>query len=410
MHDALTRQRITTKYSELAPLLDERLRRRWAASEATAIGWGGVQLLAAVTGLSPTTIRKGRTELADQAAHPDRPIADRLRRPGAGRKRRIEEDAELLPALERLVDPVTRGDPESPLRWTCKSTRTLARELTDQGHPVSDSTVRRLLHAADYSLQGNRKTREGSQHPDRNAQFENINRQVRCFADRDHPAISVDTKKKEILGDFKNGGREWHPQGKPELVRVHDFIDKALGKAIPYGVYDVGANEGWVNVGIDHDTARFAAMSIRGWWLNMGRSRYPRARRLLITADGGGSNGSRCRLWKVALQDLATEFALKVQVCHFPPGTSKWNKIEHRMFCHITRNWRGRPLIDRQTVVNLIADTTTEQGLAIRAKLDEGLYPKGIKVSDEELETVRLKPDSFHGEWNYTITPARTKK
>jgi Rhodopirellula transposase DDE domain len=410
MHDASIRQRITTKYTELAPLMDERLRRRWAASEAIAIGWGGVQLLAAITGLSPTTIRKGRAELADQAAHPDQPISDRLRRPGAGRKRRTEEDAELLPALERLVDPVTRGDPESPLRWTCKSTRTLARELTDQGHPVSDSTVRRLLHAADYSLQGNRKTREGSQHPDRNAQFENINHQVRCFQDRDHPAISVDTKKKEILGDFKNGGREWNPQGRPELVRVHDFIDKALGKAIPYGVYDVGANEGWVNVGIDHDTARFAAMSIRGWWLNMGRPRYPKARRLLITADGGGSNSFRCRLWKVALQDLATEFELKVQVCHFPPGTSKWNKIEHRMFCHITRNWRGRPLLDRQTVVNLIADTTTEQGLTIRARLDEGLYPKGIEVSGEELETVCLKPDSFHGDWNYTITPGRTRK
>jgi Rhodopirellula transposase DDE domain len=410
MHAASTRQRISTKYSELAPLMDERMRRRWAASEATAIGWGGVQLLASITGLSPTTIRKGRIELADQAAHPERPIPDRLRRPGAGRKRRTDEDAELLPALERLVDPVTRGDPESPLRWTCKSTRTLARELTDQGHPVSDSTVRRLLHAADYSLQGNRKTREGLQHPDRNAQFENINRQVQRFADRDHPVISVDTKKKEMLGDFKNGGREWNPQGQPELVRVHDFLDKVLGKAIPYGVYDVGANEGWVNVGIDHDTAQFAAMSIRGWWLNMGQSRYPKTRRLLITADGGGSNSFRCRLWKVALQDLATEFELKVQVCHFPPGTSKWNKIEHRMFCHITRNWRGRPLLDRQTVVNLIAETTTQQGLTIRAKLDEGLYPKGIEVSDAELDAVRLKPDSFHGDWNYTITPGRTKK
>jgi hypothetical protein len=336
--------------------------------------------------------------LDDQAAHPDRPISNRVRRSGAGRKCRTAEDPDLLPALERLVDPVTRGDPDSPLRWTCKSTRTLARELTGQGHPVSDSTVRRLLHAADYSLQGNRKTREGSQHPDRNAQFENINDQVLRFQDRDHPAISVDTKKKEILGDFKNGGREWQPQGTPELVRVHDFIDKVLGKAIPYGVYDVGANEGWVSVGIDHDTARFAATSIRGWWLNMGVSRYPHARRLLITADGGGSNGFRCRLWKVALQDLASEFGLRIQVCHFPPGTSKWNKIEHRMFCHITRNWRGRPLLNRETVVNLIADTTTEQGLTIRAELDEGLYPKGIKVSDEELGAVRLKPGKFHGD------------
>jgi hypothetical protein len=410
MHDAATLRRIVAKYTGLGPLMNERLRRQWAASEAKAIGWGGVHLVAAATGLSPTTIRKGRAELDDQTAHPDRPISHRIRRSGAGRKCRIAEDPNLLPALERLVDPVTRGDPDSPLRWTCKSTRTLARELTSQGHPVSDSTVRRLLHAADYSLQGNRKTREGSQHPDRNAQFENINDQVQRFRDRDHPAISVDTKKKEILGDFKNGGREWQPQGTPELVRVHDFIDKALGKAIPYGVYDVGANEGWVSVGIDHDTARFAATSIRGWWLNMGASRYPNARRLLITADGGGSNGFRCRLWKVALQDLASEFGLRIQVCHFPPGTSKWNKIEHRMFCHITRNWRGRPLLNRETVVSLIADTTTEQGLTIRAELDEGLYPKGIKVSDEELEAVRLKPDKFHGDWNYVIARERTKK
>jgi transposase len=387
--------------------MDERMRRQWAATEANGLGWGGIQAVAKATGLSPTTIRKGQAELAARTAQPDLPISDRLRRPGAGRKRKTEEDPALLQALERLVDPVTRGDPQSPLRWTCKSTRTLARELTSQGHPVSDSTVRRLLHAADYSLQGNRKTREGGQHPDRNAQFENINAIVQRFQDRDQPAISVDTKKKEILGDFKNGGREWQPQGQPELVRVHDFMDPELGKVIPYGVYDVVANEGWVSVGIDHDTARFATATIRQWWTKMGTCRYPKARQLLITADGGGSNGFRSRLWKIALQDLATEFGLRIQVCHFPPGTSKWNKIEHRMFCHITQNWRGRPLLNRDVVVNLIATTATQQGLKIRAKLDRRKYPAGIKVSNEELAAVRLVPADFHGDWNYAIVPHR---
>ncbi len=407
MQDAIAIQLIGTKYRSLVPLMDERMRRRWAASEATAYGWGGIHAVAQATGLSPTMIRKGQAELTDRAAQPQLTVAACLRRPGAGRKCKFEADPALLPALEHLVDPVTRGDPESPLRWTCKSTRTLARELTVQGHPVSESTVRRLLHAADYSLQGNRKTREGAAHPDRNAQFEHINACVRAFQERGQPVISVDTKKKELIGDFKNGGREWQPTGQPEQVRVHDFMDKELGKAIPYGVYDITGNQGWVSVGIDHDTARFAAEAIRRWWRKMGSPRYRAARELLLTADGGGSNSSRCRLWKVALQDLVTSLGIPIQVCHFPPGTSKWNKIEHRMFSHITQNWRGRPLVSHEVIVNLIANTATQKGLIIQAELDTGTYPTGIKVSDEELARVNLIPDGFHGEWNYTIAPAR---
>jgi Rhodopirellula transposase DDE domain len=407
MQNALTIQLIETKFRSLSPLMDERMRRQWAASEAMAYGWGGVQAVAQATGLSPTTIRKGQAELAVRSARPHETVESRLRRTGAGRKRKTEVDPELVQALEQLVDPVTRGDPDSPLRWTCKSTRVLARELTGQGHAVSDTTVRRLWHAAEYSLQGNRKTREGTAHPDRNAQFEHINATVRAWQQRGQPVISVDTKKKELVGDFKNGGREWQPQGEPEEVRVHDFLDKALGKAIPYGVYDVSGNQGWVSVGIDHDTARFAAEAIQRWWRKMGAPRYPDAKELLITADGGGSNGSRCRLWKVALQDLATTLGMAIQVCHFPPGTSKWNKIEHRMFCHITQNWRGRPLVSHEVIVNLIANTATKQGLSIQTELDKGAYPTGIEVTDEELARVNLKPDGFHGEWNYSITPKR---
>ncbi len=410
MRDARTLRRIETKYHSLAPLMDERMRRQWAAAEAAACGWGGVRAVAQATGLSPHTIRKGQAELAARAAQPDLPPSSRLRRAGAGRKARTQEDPELVQALERLVDPVTRGDPDSPLRWTCKSTRGLARELTDQGRPVSDSTVRRLLHAAQYSLPGNRKTREGNQHPDRNAQFGHINAMVRSFQGRGQPVISVDAKKKELVGDFRNGGREWQPQGEPERVRVHDFIDKELGKAIPYGVYDVGANEGWVSVGIDHDTARFAVDAIGRCWRKMGRPRYPSARELLITADGGGSNGSRCRLGKVALQDLTADLGIPIRVCHFPPGTSKWNKIEHRMFCHITQNWRGRPLVSHEVIVNLIANTATQQGLTIQAELDTAAYPIGVEVSDEELAAVNLIPAGFHGDWNYTIAPARKTK
>jgi hypothetical protein len=304
-----------------------------------------------------------------------------------------------------LVDPVTRGDPQSPLRWTCKSTTQLASELTRQGHPVSPSTVGRLLKAAGYSLQSNRKTKEGGKHPDRNAQFEHINATVQAFQKRGQPVISVDTKKKELVGNFKNGGREWHPKGEPEEVRVHDFMDKKLGKAIPYGVYDVTENEGWVSVGMDHDTARFAAEAIRRWWKRMGAKRHRGATELLITADGGGSNSSRSRLWKVALQDLATWLGMPIHVCHFPPGTSKWNKIEHRMFSHITQNWRSRPLVSHEVIINLIANTTTDQGLKIHAELDTAIYPLRIKVTDEELDTVNINRHKFHGDWNYSIRP-----
>jgi hypothetical protein len=338
------------------------------------------------------------------------PVLSRLRQPGAGRKRATEANPALAAALERLVDPATRGDPESPLKWTCKSTAQLATELTRQGHPVSPRTVGRLLIAAGYSLQGNRKTKEGGAHPDRNAQFEHINATVKQFQRRRQPVISVDTKKKELVGDFKNGGREWRPQGEPDEVRVHDFLDKKLGKAIPYGVYDLTNNQGWVSVGIDHDTARFATAAIGRWWKKMGRRRHPGAAELLIMADGGGSNGSRCRLWKVALQELADQLRMSIRVCHFPPGTSKWNKIEHRMFCHITQNWRGRPLISHEVIVNLIAHTATRQGLRIQAELDQRPYPTGTKVSNAELQRVQLKPHKFHGDWNYTIQPTQKKK
>ena len=388
----------------LLPEMDERLRRQWAAAEARELGWGGVSLVARATGLSRPTITAGMQEL-------DRPEAERtaqatrVRRPGGGRPPLTATDPGLLAALESLVEPVTRGDPESPLRWTCKSTRRLAEELARQDHRVGPRTVAALLHAAGYSLQANRKTREGSRHPDRNAQFEFINASVARFVLADQPAISVDTKKKELVGDFKNGGREWRPAGDPEEVRVHDFLDKALGKAIPYGVYDMVHNQGWVSVGIDHDTARFAANSIRRWWYEMGQARFPGASELLITADGGGSNGTRNRLWKVSLQELADELGLRLLVGHFPPGTSKWNKIEHRMFCHITQNWRGKPLRSLAVVVNLIGNTTTRAGLKVRAELDTNSYPTGIEVSDEELAAVNIKRARFHGDWNYTISP-----
>jgi len=312
-----------------------------------------------------------------------------------------------LDALERLIDPATRGDPMSPLRWTCKSTDQLAEKLTLQNHPVSDRTVAMLLKQQGYSLQANRKTREGSSHPDRNAQFEYINRQVRAFQKRQQPVISVDTKKKELVGEFKNAGEEWQPKGQPEKVNVHDFPDKKLGKAIPYGVYDLACNEGWVSVGIDHDTAEFACASIQRWWNEMGAARFPRANELLITADGGGSNSSRNRLWKKSLQFLANELGITLRVCHFPPGTSKWNKIEHRLFCFITKNWRGRPLTTYEVIVNLIASTTTKTGLIVRAALDSRQYETGVKVTDEELEHLRLTRAKFHGNWNYSIKPKR---
>jgi len=400
---------IESRYRSLSVLMDERMRRQWAAAESRAYGWGGVRAVGSVIGMSPNTIRKGLEELAVRDENPQAPVEPGLRRAGAGRKRRTETDPQLLRALESLVEPTTRGDPESPLRWTLKSTTELAQELTRQKHPVSPRTVGRLLNDLEYSLQGNRKTLEGSAHPDRNAQFEYINASVKRFQQRGQPVISVDTKKKELVGAFKNGGREWQPKGEPEKVKVHDFLDAELGKAIPYGVYDISENQGWVSVGIDHDTARFAAEAIARWWKKMGSKRYGDAKELLITADGGGSNGSRCRLWKVALQELATKLEMPVHVRHLPPGTSKWNKIEHRMFSHITRNWRGRPLVSHEVIINLIANTTTKTGLKIRAGLDTANYPTGITVTDEELAALNLKRANFHGEWNYKLLPLRKK-
>jgi hypothetical protein len=406
MSHGQTIARIRRKYHMLLPEMDERLRRQWAAAEARELGWGGVSLVARATGLSRPTITAGMREL-DQPDGQRVAQASRVRRPGGGRPPLTATDPGLLTALESLLEPVTRGDPESPLRWTCKSTRRLAEELTRQDHPVGPRTVATLLHAAGYSLQANRKTREGSRHPDRNAQFEFINASVARFVLADQPAISVDTKKKELVGDFKNGGREWRPVGDPEEVRVHDFLDKTLGKAIPYGVYDMVHNQGWVSVGIDHDTARFAANSIRRWWYEMGQGRFPRASELLITADGGGSNGTRNRLWEVSLQALADELGLTLLVCHFPPGTSKWNKIEHRLFSFITQNWRGRPLVSLQAIVSLIASTATSTGLIVRAALDTDHYGTAIKVSDREMAGLQLQRHEFHGEWNYTISPRR---
>src|SRR5512143_2257416 len=405
MRDLLT-QTIEAKFNTLEPLLDERARRLWAAVEARAIGRGGIIRVAEATGLSRGTIRAGLREL-DTPVPDDqgRPRAGRLRRPGGGRKPLVDHDPDLLRDLETLVDPVTRGDPMSPLRWTCKSAEKLARELRAQGHRVSERSINRLLHDLGYSLQSNRKTIEGKSHPDRDAQFQHINRRVRAFQRQGQPVVSVDAKKKELVGQFRNGGREWQPEGQPEEVEVYDFVKKDLGKALPYGIYDQTANAGWVSVGIDHDTAEFAVETLRRWWRNMGRRVDPRAERLLITADGGGSNGTRCRLWKVGLQGLADETGLRISVCHFPPGTSKWNKIEHRMFCHITENWRGRPLVSREVVVNLIGHTTTKTGLVIRSELDEGSYPTGREVSDEQMDGLSIRRDKFHGEWNYTILP-----
>jgi transposase len=405
MSDMVT---IEAKYRDLSARLDETTLRLWAATEARSLGRGGVSLVAKATGLSRTTIYVGLAELAASTLPQVKGSSDerkRIRAAGGGRKKLVDKDAGLMSALDALVDPVTRGDPMSPLRWTCKSTYRLAEELNRLGHRIGQRSVCELLKRAGYSLQSTRKTREGTQHEDRNAQFVHIAQTVAEYQAAGDPIISVDTKKKELIGDFKNAGREWQPQGEPEQVRVHDFIDRELGKVAPYGVYDVTANNGWVSVGIDHDTAEFAVESIRRWWREMGFPSYPDARRLLITADCGGSNGNRVRLWRRELQKLADEFGLKVQVCHFPPGTSKWNKIEHRMFCHITANWRGRPLLSRQVVVNLISSTKTNNGLVIKAAIDENAYEKGIKVSDEELASLAIERDIFHGEWNYLLLP-----
>jgi len=395
---------IKQRFASLEPFLDERQRRLHAAAEAKALGYGGVSAVARATGVSRRAIGIGLQELGDPAAS----SVKHIRKAGGGRKRTVAKDATLVRDLEQLVEPVSRGDPESPLRWTCKSVRQLAAELNRQGHQVSHRLVAELLQDLGYSLQANRKTREGTSHPDRDAQFMHINAQVQAYQSDGQPVISVDTKKKELIGDFKNGGRELRPKGDSEAVRVHDFVIPELGKATPYGVYDVSHNVGWVNVGIDHDTASFAVESIRRWWYLMGRPLYPDARQLLITADGGGSNGSRLRLWKVELQKLADETGLEIAVCHLPPGTSKWNKIEHRLFAYMSQNWRGKPLISHEVIVNLIAATTTKTGLKVRCQLDTQLYPKGTVVSDDELAQVNLQPDDFHGEWNYIISP-RTK-
>ncbi len=406
MVDEKTILLIKTKYDSLTPIMDERMRRHWAASEALALGWGGVSAVAQATGLSQTTIRTGIAELQSPVTWVDpAPDPQRVRRPGGGRKPLTETDPRLLRDLNKLLAASTRGDPQSPLRWTSKSSRRLAEELSRMGHPISFRTVTALLHDLDYSLQATRKTKEGGNHPDRDDQFKHINRKVMAFQRRRQPVISVDTKKRELIGDFKQSGREWRPQKTPIPVRVYDFKDPQLGHAIPYGVYDLTTNQGWVSVGVDHDTAQFAVETIRRWWLAMGRRVYPQATELLVTADGGGSNGSRLRLWKVSLQQLANELGLTISVCHFPPGTSKWNKIEHRMFCHITENWRGRPLMSRAVVVNLIGNTKTATGLQIKAELDLNTYPTGIKVTNEEFAAVSLEKDKFHGEWNYTISP-----
>jgi hypothetical protein len=398
-------QWIENKYQGLFDELSERARRRWAAVEAVSLGRGGISVVSAATGLAHSTIRRGILEL--ELTTGDTPPTGRQRREGAGRRRAEVVDPAVKAALERLVEPESRGDPQSPLRWTCKSTRCLAEELTAQGHPVGPTTVRQLLRKAGYSLQANRKTREGQSHPDRDAQFRFINSRVNAQQRRRQPAISVDTKKKETLGNLKNAGQTWRPKGKPREVDTHDFPDPRKGKAVPYGVYDLGHNEAWVSVGISSDTAEFAVESIRCWWKRLGRRRHRQAARLLITADSGGSNSSRSRLWKVELQKLSNECGLEIEVCHLPPGTSKWNKIEHRLFCHVTRNWQGQPLETIEIVVNLIGSTTTESGLKVYAELDASTYEKGRKVSDEEFEQVNLKPSRFHGEWNYVIRPNR---
>ena len=398
-------EEIKERYARVADTLNERERRAVVASEALAVGWGGITTVARARGVARKTIELGIKELTGRV-----PSAGpaRIRRPGGGRKKTVERDPEVQAALERLVAPVTRGDPESPLRWTCKSVRTLAAELGAQGQRVSSSWVAGMLRTLGYSLQANRKTREGSDHPDRDAQFAPINAQAERALAAGEPVISLDTKKKEVVGDFKNGGREWRPQGQPEDGRVHDFKIPELGRVSPYGVYDLAANAGWVNVGIDHDTAAFAVESMRRWWQRIGQARYPEARQLLITADGGGSNGSRNRLWKWELQRLADDTGLAISVCPFPPGTSKWNKVEHRLFSFISQNWRGKPLLSYAVILSLISATTTEMGLTVEADLDTNTYPAGRKVSDAEIAMLQLEPDAFHGEWNYTIHPRTT--
>ena len=394
---------LVEKLTSILPHLDERQRRLLLAAEARSLGRGGITRVSRASGVSRPTITKALRELEEPVGSPDR-----VRQAGAGRRRLRDRDPALLAELEALVEPDSRGDPMSPLRWTCKSTRQLADNLSRRGHTVSHSVVAELLHEADYSLQSNVKVLEGTQHPDRDAQFRYLSEQIKAFLAQGLPVISVDTKKKELIGAFKNGGREWRPKGEAEKVNVHDFPDPKVGKAIPYGIYDVGRNAGWVNVGQDHDTASFAVASLRRWWQAIGPKVYPEAKRLLICADGGGSNGYRIRLWKVELQALADETGLEIVVCHLPPGTSKWNKIEHRLFAHISMNWRGRPLVSHEVVVQLIGATTTREGLQVQAELDSGEYPTKVKVSDADMAALRITPHSFHGEWNYTFNHTTT--
>jgi len=396
---------IQAKYVALAPELTERSRRLWAATEALALGHGGIAKVELATGISRSTISRGMREIASgETLSPGQ-----TRRRGGGRKRATQKDGSLAADLDALVEPTTAGSPDSPLRWTAKSVRRLAGELRALGHSVSHRLVAELLHENGYSLQANRKTREGSEHPDRDAQFRYLDEQVRASLQQSQPVISVDTKKKELIGDFKNGGREWRPKGTPEPVRVHDFVIPEQGKAIPYGVYDLSRNEGWVSVGIDHDTGSFAVNAIRSWWRHMGRAAYQQAETLLITADGGGSNGSRLRLWKWELQRFADRTGMTMSVCHFPPGTSKWNKIEHRLFSHIAMNWRGQPLVSLAVIVSLIASTRTTTGLRVRSEIDQGEYPKGVTITAEQMATLNIEPHTFHGDWNYTIHPRKKK-
>jgi len=396
---------VSRRYAVLRPHLTEFQRRLWLGAEAAELGAGGVAVVAEATGVAADTVRRGRKE-AEAGIHPG---AGRSRRPGGGRKRAEAHDEELVAAFESLIDPVTRGDPMSPLRWTSKSIRALTRALRDKGHRVSDIVTRRLLRERGYSLQANAKTTEGGQHADRDAQFGYLNDQASDHLAGGDPVISVDTKKKELVGAYKNNGREWRPKGQPEQVKVHDFVDKQLGKVNPYGVYDVGADTGWVSVGTDHDTAAFAVNTIKTWWMGAGKLLYPNASRLLISADGGGSNGYRTRQWKTELAALAADTGLTITVCHLPPGTSKWNKIEHRLFSHISMNWRGRPLTSHEVIVETIAATTTSTGLTVHAELDQSLYPTGVKIPDKDLKALEtqgiLTRHDFHGEWNYTLHP-----
>jgi len=394
---------IKQRYEAIAPYLTERARRVWAGCEAQVVGHGGVTMVHHATGISRVTITHGKQALAAGTGS----APERIRQRGGGRKKLTERDTQVLNALDQLIDPCTRGDPQSPLRWTCKSTYKLAQALQGQGHTISQRSVHTLLKDLGYSLQSNRKTEAGTDHADRDGQFQHINRQVKRLQKRRQPVISVDAKKKENMGNFANRGQEWERSKQPRTVSTHDFPDKDKGKACPYGVFDIAYNEGWMNVGISRDTAQFAVESIRRWWQRMGRVRYPKATELLITADGGGSNGYRTRLWKRELQSLTNELGLRIRVCHFPPGTSKWNKIEHRLFSFISMNWRGKPLTSFETIVNLIANTSTETGLRIDAGVDDTVYEKGIEVSDEEMDALNIKRDKFHGEWNYTIMPQK---